>query len=69
MTTVGEVLAAKRGGPPARYDDRMVQPTVAELHTHLMSLFNKEKEGGGSDGIKKPVFGPERPQQQEKGGL
>ena len=61
MTTVGEVLAAKRGGPPARFDDHMVQPTVAELYEHCVGLFDKEKEGGGSSVSKKPFFGPERP--------
>jgi hypothetical protein len=61
--TVGEVLAAKQGGPPVQYQKTMHQPTPKELVEECNRVLaeDKEVETDGEGKVEdKPVFGPER---------
>ena len=63
--TVGELMGHKPGDPPIHYKERLVNPTIGELHKYCTDKLSAEKDVDGEENPTPPVFGPERPPKEK----
>jgi hypothetical protein len=63
--TVGDVLGYKPGDPPIHYKERLVNPTIDELHKYCTEKLDAQKNEEEEKKAISPVFWPERPPEEK----